>query len=68
MRVPCQCRGGATECSWGAFINRLPPDDPVRLRDEAGDPLQDWEDPRWTGESCQCACHDGEYDAQNGRY
>ena len=58
----CGCSGVASwqACGWWRFIQSLPPTDPVRMRDEAGDPLQNWEDPRWTGEGCRCHCHDNE--------
>lgn len=58
----CNCIRGITTtgCSWATFIRTLPPDDPVRVRDEANDDTQDWEDFRWTGEGCRCNCHEGE--------
>lgn len=61
LRSGCLCHpyAGPIGCSWERFVATLPPDDPVRLQHEAGEPL-DWIDGRWTGEPCRCDCHDGD--------
>lgn len=56
----CSPYAGWQECSWSQFVASLPPDDPIRIRDEAGDPNLSWEHPDWSGEGCRCACHDGQ--------
>lgn len=53
----CLATESWTLCGWVQFVASLPSDDPVRIRDESGDPNQDWDDPRWSGEGCRCECH-----------